>query len=90
MLDGWVETLSDQVGSCHAKLDGLTDVCKQQFDDLQTKADGLANTLASVSALLANASQRPATRTSGDPLVSAVIIQSPQARKPLDRMCVHA
>jgi hypothetical protein len=69
--DGWVETLSDQVDSCHAKLDGLTDVCKQQFDDLQTKADGLATTLASVSALLANASQRPATRTSGDPLVSA-------------------
>ena len=71
VLDGWVETLSDQVDSCHAKLDGLTDVCKQQFDDLQTKADGLATTLASVSALLANASQRPATRMSGDPLVSA-------------------
>ena len=66
-----METLSDPVDSCHAKLDVLTDVSKQQFDDLLTRADGLATTLASVSALLANANQRPSTRTSGDPLVSA-------------------
>ena len=70
-LDGWVETLHDQVDSCHAKLDVLTDVCKQQFDELQSKADGLATTLASVSALLTNANQMPASRTSGDPFVSA-------------------
>ena len=60
-FEGWVETLYDQVDSCHTKLDVLTGVCKQQFDDLQSKADGLATTLASVSALLTNANQMPAS-----------------------------
>ena len=67
-LDGWVDTRHDQVDSCHAKLDALTAVCKQQFNDLQSKADNLATTLESGSAVRTNANPMHAGRTSGDPL----------------------